>query len=204
MVERAQGVWVYDTSGRRYLDCLSAYSALNQGHAHPTILAALIEQAQRVTLTSRAFHNDQLPLLCCELAELTGLDVVLPMNTGAEAVETAIKGARAVGLPLQADSRGRGRDDRVRWELPWAHDDDCGFLGGGWVSAGIWVAVYAGVCADSRLVTWRLCGRRSRRGRARFWWSRFQCEAGIVIPPAGYLEAAAELCREQRGVVCGG
>ena len=84
VVERAQGVWVYDTAGKRYLDCLSAYSALNQGHAHPTILAAFVEQAQRVTLTSRAFHNDQLPLFCRELAELTGLDVVLPMNSGAE------------------------------------------------------------------------------------------------------------------------
>src|SRR4051812_34614259 len=89
VVERAQGVWVYDVAGKRYLDCLSAYSALNQGHGHPKILAAFQEQAQRVTLTSRAFRNDQLPLFCKELAELTGLDIVLPMNSGAEAVETA-------------------------------------------------------------------------------------------------------------------
>jgi len=94
VIARGEGVWVYDTEGRRYLDCLSAYSAVNQGHAHPTILAALQEQASRVTLTSRAFHNDQLPLLCYELAQLTRQDVVLPMNTGAEAVETAIKAAR--------------------------------------------------------------------------------------------------------------
>src|SRR5262245_42382747 len=77
VVERAQGVWVYDVDGRRYLDCLSAYSALNQGHGHPKILAAFEEQARRVTLTSRAFHNEQLPLFCKELAALTGLDIVL-------------------------------------------------------------------------------------------------------------------------------
>ena len=97
VVESAKGAWIYDTEGKRYLDCLSAYSALNQGHAHPKILQALTEQAHRVTLTSRAFHNDQLPLFCQELAALTGLDVVLPMNSGAEAVETAIKAARRWG-----------------------------------------------------------------------------------------------------------
>ena len=89
VVERASGVWVYDTDGKRYMDCLSAYSALNQGHCHPRILAALLQQAERVTLTSRAFRNDQLPLFCKELAELCRMDMVLPMNTGAEAVETA-------------------------------------------------------------------------------------------------------------------
>lgn len=97
VVERAAGVWVYDTEGRRYLDCLSAYSALNQGHCHPRILAALREQAERVTLTSRAFRNDQLPLFCQELAGLCRMEMVLPMNTGAEAVETAIKAARQWG-----------------------------------------------------------------------------------------------------------
>ncbi|MFZ6027624.1 MAG: ornithine--oxo-acid transaminase [Chloroflexota bacterium] len=94
VIERGEGVWVYDVEGQRYLDCLSAYSALNQGHVHPKILAALTEQAARVTLTSRAFRNQQLPLFYQELAELTGYDMVLPMNTGAEAVETAIKIAR--------------------------------------------------------------------------------------------------------------
>jgi ornithine--oxo-acid transaminase len=97
VIAHAQGAWVTDVDGRRYLDCLSAYSALNQGHVHPAILAAFQAQAARVTLTSRAFHNDQLPLFCQELAERCGLDVVLPMNTGAEAVETAIKAARRWG-----------------------------------------------------------------------------------------------------------
>src|ERR1700760_3748401 len=83
VVERAQGVWVYAVDGRRYLDCLSAYSALNQGHCHPKILQALLDQASRVTLTSRAFRNDQLPLFCEELARTCAMQMVLPMNTGA-------------------------------------------------------------------------------------------------------------------------
>src|SRR5512136_2306627 len=94
VIERGEGVWVYDVQGRRYLDCLSAYSALNQGHVHPKILKALLEQAQRLTLTSRAFRNDQLPLFYKELADMTGYPMSLPMNSGAEAVETAVKLAR--------------------------------------------------------------------------------------------------------------
>ena len=94
VINRGEGVWVYDVDGRRYLDCLIAYSALNQGHVHPKILAALQEQAAKVTLTSRAFRNDQLPLFYKELSELTGYGMSLPMNSGAEAVETAIKLAR--------------------------------------------------------------------------------------------------------------
>src|SRR5512134_3171675 len=94
VIERAEGVWVYDVDGKKYLDCLSAYSAVNQGHVHPEILKALLEQAKKVTLTSRAFRNDQLPLLYRQLSEMSGYDMSLPMNSGAEAVETAIKLAR--------------------------------------------------------------------------------------------------------------
>src|SRR5512142_2183753 len=91
VLTRGEGVWVYDVEGNCYLDCLSAYSALNQGHVHPKILAALLNQAKQITLTSRAFRNDQLPLLYKELSKLTGFDMSLPMNSGAEAVETALK-----------------------------------------------------------------------------------------------------------------
>lgn len=94
VLSRGEGVWVYDVEGKKYLDFLSAYSALNQGHVHPEILAALIEQAQKITLTSRAYRNDQLPLFYKELADLTGYEMALPMNSGAEAVETALKLAR--------------------------------------------------------------------------------------------------------------
>jgi len=101
VLTRGEGVWVYDVEGNRYLDCLSAYSALNQGHVHPVILKALIDQASKLTLTSRAFRNDQLPLLYKELAELTGYEMSLPMNSGAEAVETAIKLARKWAVEIK-------------------------------------------------------------------------------------------------------
>src|SRR5690348_11797000 len=105
VVHQASGVWVYDVDGRRYLDRLSAYSAVNQGHCHPRIIQALKDQADRVTLTSRAFRNDQFPLFVSELAQRCGMEIVLPMNTGAEAVETAIKvcrrwGYTRKGIPL--------------------------------------------------------------------------------------------------------
>src|ERR1700757_3900564 len=101
VIERAEGVWVYDVDGTRYLDCLAAYSAVNQGHCHPRILQTLIEQARRVTLTSRAFRNEQLPLLYKELHDLTGFEMALPMNSGAEAVETAVKTARKWGYKVK-------------------------------------------------------------------------------------------------------
>jgi len=107
VIERAEGVWVYDVEGKRYLDCLAAYAAVNQRHCHPRILATLIQQASRVTLTSRAFRNDQLPLLCQELHALTGFDMALPMNSGAEAVETAVKAARKWGYKAKGIPEGK-------------------------------------------------------------------------------------------------
>src|SRR5215216_5040491 len=101
ILSRGEGVWVWDVEGNRYLDCLSAYSAVNQGHCHPKILAAMVEQAGRLTLTSRAFHNDQLASFYEELAELTGAHKILPMNSGAEAVETAIKAVRKWGYEVK-------------------------------------------------------------------------------------------------------
>ena len=107
MIERAEGVWVYDVEGNRYLDCLASYSAVNQGHCHPKILKAMIEQAHKVTLTSRAFRNDQLPLLYEQLHKLTGYDMALPMNSGAEAVETAMKAARKWGYKVKGIPDGK-------------------------------------------------------------------------------------------------
>ena len=98
VLSRGEGIWVWDVEGNRYMDCLSAYSAVNQGHGHPRIRQALIDQAERLPLTSRAFRNDQLGLYYRELCELTGYEMVLPMNTGAEAVETALKAARKWAL----------------------------------------------------------------------------------------------------------
>ncbi|HMI11815.1 MAG TPA: aminotransferase class III-fold pyridoxal phosphate-dependent enzyme, partial [Bradyrhizobium sp.] len=101
ILSRGEGVWVWDTQGNRYLDCLSAYSAVNQGHCHPKILAAMVEQAGRLTLTSRAFYNDQLAPFYEQIAELTGSHRVLPMNSGAEAVESAIKSVRKWGYEVK-------------------------------------------------------------------------------------------------------
>ena len=107
VLSRGEGVWVWDTEGNRYLDCLSAYSAVSQGHCHPKILAAMIEQAHRLTLTSRAFHNDQLALFYEEIAALTGSHKVLPMNSGAEAVESAIKSVRKWGYEVKGVPDGQ-------------------------------------------------------------------------------------------------
>src|SRR5450631_4663131 len=101
VLSRGEGVWVWDTQGNRYLDCLSAYSAVNQGHCHPKILAALIEQAKTLTLTSRAFRNNQLALFYEELAAVTKAHKILPMNSGAEAVESAIKAVRKWGYEVK-------------------------------------------------------------------------------------------------------
>ncbi|HSK22456.1 MAG TPA: aminotransferase class III-fold pyridoxal phosphate-dependent enzyme, partial [Egicoccus sp.] len=107
VIAHAEGAWVTDVDGRRYLDALAGYSALNFGHRHPTLIAAAVEQLGRVTLTSRAFHHDQFAPFCADLSRLTGMDAVLPMNTGAEAVETAIKLARRWGYRVKGVPQDR-------------------------------------------------------------------------------------------------
>ena len=114
VIERAEGVWVYDVEGNRYLDCLASYSAVNQGHCHPKIMKAMIEQAHKVTLTSRAFRNDQLPLLYEQLHKLTGYEMTLPMNSGAEAVETAVKAARKWATRSKVSPTARRRSLSAR------------------------------------------------------------------------------------------
>ncbi len=193
VVARAEGPWVYSVEGKRYLDCLSAYSAVNQGHCHPRILAALREQAGRVTLTSRAFRNDQLPLFCQELAELCGLAMVLPMNTGAEAVETAIKAARRWGYqrkgiaPDQAEiivceNNFHGRTTTI---VGFSSDPDSrdGF---GPFTPGFVTIPFGDSHALEQAVTPNTCA---------FLVEPIQCEAGIHIPPDGFLRRAEEICR---------
>ena len=107
VLSRGEGIWVWDVEGRKYLDCISAYSSLNQGHRHPRIVAALVEQAERLTLTSRAVHNDRMGPFLNELCALAGLEMALPMNTGAEAVETAIKLARKWGYRVKGVAHDR-------------------------------------------------------------------------------------------------
>ena len=193
VVVTAKGPWVYSVEGKRYLDCLSAYSAVNQGHCHPKILAALQEQAGRVTLTSRAFRNDQLPLFCQELAELCGREMVLPMNTGAEAVETAIKAARRWGYQRKGialdqaeivvcENNFHGRTTTI---VGFSSDPDSreGF---GPFTPGFAPIPFGDSQALENAITPNTCA---------FLVEPIQCEAGINIPPDGFLRRAEEICR---------
>ena len=194
VIAEAKGAWVTDVDGRRYLDCLSAYSALNQGHVHPAILKVFVEQASKVTLTSRAFRNDKLPLLCERLAGLCQLDVVLPMNSGAEAVETAIKAARRWGYSRKGIAADRAEivvcdgnfHGRTTTIVGFSSDEEYK-RGFGPFTPGFVRVPYGDIEALTRAITPNTCA---------FLVEPIQCEAGIVMPPAGYLRAAAELCRQ--------
>ncbi len=193
VIERAEGVWVYDVDGKRYLDCLSAYSAVNQGHVHPQILNALLEQAKKVTLTSRAFRNDQLPLLYKELSEMTGYEMSLPMNSGAEAVETALKLARkwayeVKGVPrhqaeiITAAGNFHGRTiTLVSFSTEPSYRDDFGPFTPGFVTV-----PYGDADAVEKAIT---------PNTAAVMLEPIQGEGGVIIPPAGYLKEVAEICR---------
>ena len=196
VVDRAEGVWVWDVEGRKYLDCLAAYSAVNQGHCHPVILQALVEQARRVTLTSRAFRNDQLPLLCKDLHELTGFDMVLPMNSGAEAVETALKAARKWGYTVKGIPDGKAEiivcrnnfHGRTIAIISFSTEEQyrSGF---GPLTPGFRVIPYGDAEALRAAMTPNTCA---------FLVEPIQGEAGIVIPPEGFLKAAELICRDHR------
>ena len=124
VLERGQGPWVWDVDGKKYLDCLSAYSAVNQGHCHPRIVKAAQEQAARLTLTSRAFHNDQMGPFLHQLCELAGFAKALPMNSGRRGSRDGDQGDPEVGLQGQEDPRGEGGDHRLGRQLPRPHHDD--------------------------------------------------------------------------------
>jgi ornithine--oxo-acid transaminase len=196
VITEAKGVWLYDVEGRKYLDCLAAYSAVNQGHCHPKIMETVIRQAQRLTLTSRAFRNDQLPLLCKELHELTGMDVALPMNSGTEAVETALKAARKWGYTVKGIPPDQGEIvvcannfhgrtiTIVSFSTEPQYRDGFGPFTPGFV-----VIPYDDVDALRRAVTPRTCA---------FLVEPIQGEAGIILPREGYLRDCYEICRDRR------
>lgn len=195
VVERASGVWIYDTEGKRYLDCLSAYSAVNQGHCHPRILEALRRQAERVTLTSRAFRNDQLPLFCRDLAELCRMDLVLPMNTGAEAVETAIKASRRWGYAIKGIPEGQAEIIVCRNNFHGRTTTIVGFssepsyrAGFGPFTPGFKEIPFGDADALEAAITGHTCA---------FLVEPIQCEAGILIPPPGFLKRVEEICRRK-------
>jgi len=196
LIESAEGVWVTDVEGKRYLDCLSAYSAVNQGHCHPRILKALTEQASKVTLTSRAFRNDQLPLLYQELVEMSGFERVIPMNSGAEAVETAIKAARKWAYDVKkvpanqaeiivCSNNFHGRTTTlVSFSTEPLYQE-----GFGPFTPGFKVIPFGDLAALKAAIT---------PNTAAFLFEPIQGEAGVIIPPAGFLSEAATICRENR------
>lgn len=196
VVERASGAWLFDSQGHRYLDFLAAYSAVNQGHCHPAIFQAMCRQAEKVTLTSRAFRNDQLPLLYRDLHKLTGYDMALPMNSGAEAVETALKAARKWGTLVKGIPEGRceiivasnnfhGRTIAI---VGFSSDEQYrrGFSP---FPSGFREVPFGDADALRRAITPNTCA---------FLVEPIQGEAGIIVPPDGYLRAVADICRQNR------
>ncbi|AND88319.1 MULTISPECIES: ornithine--oxo-acid transaminase [Bradyrhizobium] len=192
VLSRGEGVWVWDTDGNRYLDCLSAYSAVSQGHCHPKILAAMVEQAHRLTLTSRAFHNDQLAPFYEEIAALTGSHKVLPMNSGAEAVESAIKSVRKWGYEV------KGVPDDQAEIIVCAdnfHGRTLGIVGFstdpetrghfGPFAPGFRIIPFGDAAALEQAIT---------PNTVAFLVEPIQGEAGVIIPPAGYFTKVRELC----------
>ncbi len=194
VISRAEGVWVYDVNGKKYLDCLSAYSAVNQGHVHPRILNVFIEQAKKVTLTSRAFRNDQLPFFYKELSEFTGYEMSLPMNSGAEAVETALKLARKWAYKVKkvpkymaeiitATGNFHGRTiSAISFSTEPQYKDDFGPFTTGFITV-----PYGDADAIEKAINPKT---------AAVFIEPIQGEAGVIIPPAGYLKKVSELCKK--------
>jgi len=194
VITKAKGIWVWDVEGNKYLDFLSAYSAVNQGHCHPRIVKALVEQAKKVTLTSRAFRNDQWPLLAKELCDLTGYQMVLPMNSGAEAVETALKAARMwayqkKGVPenqaeiITCANNFHGRTITIiGFSTEPLYRQDFGPFTPGFITV-----PYGDLKALEQAIT---------PNTAAFLVEPIQAEAGIIIPPPGYLRQAKEICEK--------
>lgn len=192
VIARAEGVWVWDVEGNRYMDCLSAYSAINQGHCHPRILRAMVEQAGRLTLTSRAFRNDQLPLLEQELCELSGYDMMLPMNSGAEAVETALKAARKWGYTVKGipDDQAElitcagnfhGRTIAI---VAFSTEPHYRRHFGPFPPGNVTIP-YGDAAALEEAIT---------PNTVAFMVEPIQGEGGVIVPPAGYLRQVREIC----------
>ncbi|MFD0049779.1 ornithine--oxo-acid transaminase [Actinomycetes bacterium NPDC127524] len=194
VISQAEGVWVQDPEGNKYMDMLSAYSAVNQGHRHPKIIQALKDQADRITLTSRAFHNDQLAPFYEAVSKLTGKEMILPMNTGAEAVETAFKAARRWAYDRKGVTENRAEvivcegnfHGRTMTAVSLSSDPEYK-RGFGPMLPGIKIIPYGDLEALKSAIT---------PDTAAFLIEPIQGEAGIVIPPEGFLKQALKLCKD--------
>ena len=196
VLTRGQGIWLEDVEGKKYMDFLAAYSAVNQGHCHPRLVKVMQEQCARLTLTSRAFRNDQWPLLAKELCELTGYEMVLPMNSGAEAVETAIKAARKWGYLYKGVARDKaeiivctgnfhGRTTTIiSFSTDEQYKDGFGPLTPGFV------AIEYGSIEELK--------RAINPNTVAFLVEPIQGESGVIVPPEGWLKASSEICRENK------
>jgi len=194
VIERGRGVWVWDVDGNKYMDCLSAYSAVNQGHCHPRIRQALVEQAEKLTLTSRAFRNDQLGPLYKELCDLTNSHKVLPMNSGAEAVETAIKAVRKWGYQVKGVPEDRAEIIVCRNNFHGRtisiisfSTDPVSTTGFGPFTPGFKVIDFGDAKALEKAIT---------PNTVAFLVEPIQGEAGVIIPPDGYLKEVRHICTE--------
>ena len=192
VLERGEGIWVWDVEGNKYLDFLSAYSAVNQGHTHPRIYRALVQQAQKLPLTSRAFRNDQLPLLARDLCELTGYERMLPMNSGAEAVETALKIARKWGYMVKGVSEGQaeiiacsGNFQGRTISIISFSDSEQYRAGFGPFTPGFKIVPYGDADALEAAIT---------PNTVAFSVEPIQGEGGVIVPPEGYLRQVREIC----------
>ncbi len=186
VIEKAEGVWVYDVEGNKYLDCLAAYSAVNQGHCHPRIVKVLKDQAEKVTLTSRAFRNNQLPFLYKELSELTGYQTSLPMNSGAEAVETALKAARKWGYKIKGVEKDKAEIITCKNNFAGRTITIVGFSteeqykdGFGPFTPGFKSIPYGDSDALEKTIT---------KNTVAFLVEPIQGEGGVIVPPEGYLK----------------
>ncbi|MEV9641339.1 ornithine--oxo-acid transaminase [Mammaliicoccus sciuri] len=195
VIAKAEGVWVKDPEGNKYMDMLAAYSAVNQGHRHPKIIQALKDQADRVTLTSRAFHNDQLGPWYEKMSALTGKNMILPMNTGAEAVETALKAARRWAYDVKGIEDNQAEiiacvgnfHGRTLGAISLSSDEEYK-KGFGPLLPGIKLVEYGNLEALKEAIT---------PNTAAFLIEPIQGEAGIIIPPEGFLKEAATLCKKE-------
>ncbi|HOJ18502.1 MAG: ornithine--oxo-acid transaminase [Ignavibacteriales bacterium] len=196
VITKAEGVWVWDVDGKKYLDCLAAYSAVNQGHCHPRIVNVLKEQAEKVTLTSRAFRNDQLPLLCKELCELTGYKMMLPMNSGAEAVETALKAARKWGYKVKGVEEGKAEiiactnnfSGRTISIISFSTEEQYkdGYAP---FTPGFKVVEYGNAEQLEKAIT---------PNTVAFLVEPIQGEGGVIVPAEGFLKKAYDICKKNK------